>query len=553
MAFCPCLGTPLRIAFEDATVAPPGDLFLRRPRLQVFGVSVLWLPYFWLRSPGRFGVVPPDVAYRGQDGLFLGGGIHLPWTKDDVSNGLDLRAGGYLVGGVAIDGRLRTEVSSTRIKWDHLRGDGLAVDARGAVVGEGERPKTLAWDADTLRGARGIRSTTELDAAARVFDRTTAEASWRAGGWTLATGVRAVAIRGGGVLDFGAAGPTVNARYSEAIGSHGAYDVTLEGGSSRGDGIVAGTANMLVFARADAGALVAARLGAVGGSIRVRGAGDIANGAFVAPPPGQTPAEGEHLGIDGVAAAQAELALPLVKTYRAAEATDPLRHRIEPRLSASVLAAREEGALGPLPSRGVAATMVSGTVWTAQTTLYNAIGRWGARDGSELGMSIGAVGDTHGSARPVTRWRAATSAGWVGGSAEGAHVFAGGGPTGIAGVARYRVGRVDGVNVGAAVAFRQGVDPVIARALTEAPVEPRSGFFSRDGWTGGARLAVPWSRAITTSVGADGDLTSRELVAARASIELRDRCDCLVVRGVGAHRIGRDGVDLWVTVDLSPR
>src|SRR5665647_3019307 len=45
LAFCPCLGTPLTVAFSRATVAPPGDLFLKNARLEIFGLPVLWLPY----------------------------------------------------------------------------------------------------------------------------------------------------------------------------------------------------------------------------------------------------------------------------------------------------------------------------------------------------------------------------------------------------------------------------------------------------------------------------------------------------------------------------
>ena len=53
VAFCPCLGTPLAVGFDGATVAPPADLFLRDPTLRVFGVPVLWLPYVWMRSPAH--------------------------------------------------------------------------------------------------------------------------------------------------------------------------------------------------------------------------------------------------------------------------------------------------------------------------------------------------------------------------------------------------------------------------------------------------------------------------------------------------------------------
>ena len=41
-----------------------------------------------------------------------------------------------------------------------------------------------------------------------------------------------------------------------------------------------------------------------------------------------------------------------------------------------------------------------------------------------------------------------------------------------------------------------------------------------------------------------------QLVAAVGALELHDPCGCVVVRATAAHRIGRDGVDVWLTVDL---
>ena len=67
VAFCPCLGTPLAIHVAGATVAPPGDLFLERPTLEVFGLPVLYLPKFWLRSPTRVGVLPPTINLERPD------------------------------------------------------------------------------------------------------------------------------------------------------------------------------------------------------------------------------------------------------------------------------------------------------------------------------------------------------------------------------------------------------------------------------------------------------------------------------------------------------
>ncbi len=526
VAFCPCLGTPLAVGFDGATVAPPGDLFLTDPTLRVYDVPVAWLPYFWLRSPGRVGVLPPEISYRGHDGMLLGEGVHLPLAPGDAENGVDLRAAGYTVGGVAIDAQSHTAATLTHVRWDRVKGDdGITVDAKGAFG-------SVAWDVDAIRGSRGILGTSDLEASARVFDRARAETSWRAGPLTLATGVRGVAVRGAGPLDVGAAGPMAAARVSEALGAVGAFDATVDGGELRGDGLRA-----LAYARAEAGTMLATRVGPVGASVSARGAGDVAD-------------DGEHRGKDGTGALRGELALPFVRAYESKdEPTDPIRHRFEPRVAAALLGAHDEGVLGALPGRGAA--LVHGAAWVAQGTVYNAFGRWGAREGSEFEASFGALGDAS-RARPMLRWRGATTTKWVGTGADVARVFAGTTPAGVAAITRYRLGRADSIHLGVLVAVRYGVDPVAARALTDAPLEPSSGLLALEGFTGGPRVSIPWSRVITTSFGADGDLSARELLAARASIELRDKCGCLVVRAAGGHRLGRPGVDVGLTVDFLP-
>ena len=40
-------------------------------------------------------------------------------------------------------------------------------------------------------------------------------------------------------------------------------------------------------------------------------------------------------------------------------------------------------------------------------------------------------------------------------------------------------------------------------------------------------------------------------LAARGGIELRDKCGCLTVRAMGSHRIGRTGVDVWLSLDFA--
>ncbi|MGC4091432.1 MAG: hypothetical protein QM756_26840, partial [Polyangiaceae bacterium] len=42
------------------------DVLLASATLRVFGIPVLWLPYLWLRSPNRAGLMPPFVTYRAE-------------------------------------------------------------------------------------------------------------------------------------------------------------------------------------------------------------------------------------------------------------------------------------------------------------------------------------------------------------------------------------------------------------------------------------------------------------------------------------------------------
>jgi hypothetical protein len=531
LAFCPCLGAPLTLELKGATVAPPGDLLLDRPRLELYSVPILWLPFLWLRAPDNVGLLPLDLAYRGADGVFLGAGVHMPWTKGDPRNGLDLRAGGYVLGGVAVDAKLRTPHSMTDVRVDDLKGEvGFAVDARGAVTSGPE----VAWDVDAIRGTRGVVSTTDFDAASRVFDHAAAEATWRSGGWTVATGVLASNVRGTSAADLGAAGPVLEARRGEALGSIGAYDVRVEGGG------VAGAARPTTsFARTGGGLLVATRAGSVRLAASARGVADVG-------------ASGSTDGADAAGTLRAEASLPLGLALASGDLHDPWVHVIEPHVAVSGLASRGDEVLGYLPSAGG----VAGLAWVAGGGVTTSLGQWGSRRAFSVSADAGALGQRaeDGPVLPVVRWRAQGSDPWVGLGAEGAHVLSkdSDGTEGSAVVARARVGRLDGLHVAALVAGRDGVDPIAARALTDAPLEPSSGLLAATGWTGGARLGVPLGPYVRTQAGADADLTSRELLAVRGSVEFRDKCGCLAIRAIAAERLGRPGVDVWVTIDLVP-
>jgi hypothetical protein len=543
LTFCPCLGSPLAVRFQEATVAPPGDLILRSPSLEIAGAPVLWLPYFWLRAPEKPGLLPPDVAYRGSDGMFLGDGIHVPLRRGSATSALDLHAGGYFEGGAAVDAALTTETTATHAIWDHLRGDGLTLDAHGAIEARGAggaRVTTLAWDADAIRGARGVFATTDLGAAAKPYDRVGAETSWRDGGWTLATAFRATAPRGAGLIDGVSAGPMATLRRGGKIAGAGAYDAMVEGG------VLAQPGGRVSFARGEAGALLADRWGALGASLAVRAAGDA-----VADAEGES-AGASRSGIDGAASARARLALPFGRAFESRGVNDPWVHRLEPAIEGALLTVHGDDLLGVMPGRGM--SVVQGNAWTSGIAIASEQGRWGARIGSEVSLTFGAVGAVDGTspAQLVARGHAAVSAPGAALTAEAARL-ASPGSDGGAFTARARLGELGGAHVVLLASERDGVDPVLARALTDAPLEPGSGFLSSRGWTAGARARVPWTSWFATTGGVDADLTAQLFLAARGGIELRDRCGCVRLRANAAHRLGRDGIDAWVTVELAPR
>lgn len=557
--FCPCLGTPLTIRFEKAIVAPPGELFLKSPRLELYGVPVMWLPWFWLRSDEKVGILPPEIAYRGQDGVYLGGGIHLPWKSRGARRTLDLRAGAYLDGGLVADGRLTTPTSTTKVRYDRLAGahapvllvpgasadpnadDGLLIDARGSAHDD---TTGIVWDADVLRGRRGVAATSDLDAAAKPWDRIAATGSVRVGPVRAESGMRFVTRRGGDLREIEAAGPFLALRSSGSLGGHITYDGTLEGGAVRVTGAAApgGVTDTLTYARAEAGLRGAKTVGPLLAAVDVRGAGDVA-------------AEGRASGSDGAGTARVRVSLPLARDFEPDSSDDPYarndpwQHVVEPFVEGAILHQAGSNLLGIAPGRGLAA--LRGTAPIADGGLRSTLGRWGTREAIEVAVAGGAAfGDDVDGTRPIARTRLAASFERLGATIESGHVLGGSG-AGNAVSARARLGRTNGPRLTANVAATGSVDPILARALTDPALEAPSGFFARSGTTGGGGVAIPWNKLLTTSAGADYDASAPALVAVRGGVELRDRCGCVALRTNAAHRIGRQGVDVWLIVDFA--
>ena len=175
--------------------------------------------------------------------------------------------------------------------------------------------------------------------------------------------------------------------------------------------------------------------------------------------------------------------------------------------------------------------------------------RWGARQSAGIDASVGALGTSE-RAIPLARAHLAAHTDWMGGDSEFARV-ANAADRGGAFIARVRFGPVRGLHMTVHVAQRDGVDPVSARALVDPVLEPAGGFLDAPGWSGGALATIPLGARISVRGGAEADFERRQVLASMASLEVHDPCRCLVARLNASERLGRDGVDVWVTVALS--
>ena len=534
VVFCPCPNPPVSIGFEGGAVAPPADLILQRPSLRVAGWTIFALPWFWMRAPSRPGVLPPNVAYRGGDGLLIGDGVHLPWKDGDDYDQLDLTASGYVKGGFELVARLWTPRSTNRIRWDRLNGDHLAINAQGSAL-QGERG-TVAWDIDAIRGARARSASLTLDEAARGYDRGAAQVMVRlADGVILSSGVRAVGARGGmGPSERPVWGPTAALAAGGAVGAFGAWDGLAT--ATLLDDALLGTTTL---ARGEGGVEVSARASAVVARFGVRESLAVAN-------------VGTTSAFDALGAARLELAAPLGHVF--ADESSPLVHVIEPRLRASVMAARTSGAYFAQTGRPVA--LGGGSMATASAGMRTAWGRLLGHSGGSLEADVGEIGavgaEGLSSPAPVLRARVAWSSRFFGLGGEGAAGLDGDEARVLVGKARF--GEQDGWHLAVKGAGRRGFNPVEARALSGATAEePSGGWLAAEGWSGGAEIAARLARSLGARISAEEDLTSRTLLQVRGSLGYAHPCRCIAVDGFVGKRLGRDGVDVWVSIDLAPR
>lgn len=518
VALCPCPNPPISFGFQSATVAPPTDLLLEQPTLRVGGVPVLWLPYLWLRAPSRVGLLPLRVAYRGNDGVLLGSGVHIPVADQSA---LDLALAGYVRGGAEIDARLGTLRTTTDVRWDYFRSGAVYSDLRGSLPPD--RGATVAWSVDALRGARALRGPSMLEEVALRQDRARGFAGFAGDGGFVGLLVSASAARGGALGRVDAVGPGAHAGFGAALGESGAADVdagitTLEQGTTGSTTLIGQRGELRGDTRA--GPLV------VSGEARTRVLATLG------------PLTSGHTATTGLGA---DVSLPLVKTFGTSDA--PLQHWVTP-FVAAIGGATHTAAPSVVPPLAR-----DGAFYVASGGIRSTVGESaGHRSALSVAARGGAVGEGTQIPVAVLAWTAGAQA--PGAALSGEGVSSATGPRGHVVISEGRVGREDGAYIGGHVMSRVGTLPMVSRLLSgwDAPWVP---WFERTGWSVGARTGVAWTHWLASAIDGDFDLTRRTLLGVRGTLGYRHPCGCLAISLWGGHRLGRGSVDSWLTIDLA--
>ncbi len=522
VALCPCEGAPITLGFQAATVAPPTDVLLAQPTVRVGGVPVLWLPYLWLRARDRLGLLPPWVEWRGDDGLLVGGGAHVPLGGRSYrprAAALDLRAGGYFEGGARVDALVDASTSRTRVVWDHLEHTALRLEANGASdVGDGA---TAAWSADALRGERGRRYPSSLDQAARRYDRAALTVA-HVGPITAGAGVRATDARSGELDELGVAGPRLHVGGGGELGPSTFADAGVDVTTLR---LPAGQRSD-VLGEFGLEVQVPAIPVAVGADLRqralFRARDQVSDGAIEQ---GFFP----------------RLGLPLARRY------GELTHYVEPVVSgAHVLAERSALRLPPSESLAGESALVTGRgreLWVIGAGLDNALGT--AKRSLGLFVAGGMVGGDE--LRPGAAAELSSDFDWLALSVRGSTY-----DDRAASVGRARIGATDGLSLAARVAAATAGGSAEAQWLLPDAWESSTGWLLARGVSTGGNVGLPWTSWLKSEVGADYDATAERLLAVESSLGYRHPCGCLSATAWAGHRLGRGGFDAWLSLDLLP-
>jgi hypothetical protein len=519
IAFCSCDEPPVTLGYSSVTIAPPSDVLIKHAVLRAYGVPLFWLPYLWLRSPDRLSVIFPSVEWRGDDGLLVGSGLHVPFDSNQgrpAARSLDVGAFGYIDGGARVEARLFTPQSTSFVRWDYRDSTALSVDAHAAAVGQ--TSATWAYDADASLGPRGRTALSSLEAAARRYDHARIAVA-SAGKSLFAFGAAADAERGAWLSDPLNLGPFALFSTGGSLGDASSYvlDVgamsALRAGEGRRDNAEIRGLQRGSFESALSVGPALARLGA------------FEQGELLSAPAGAVSRLRAGAGV--------ALSLPLLRRFAT------VSHLVAPELLGRFERQYSDGngdsristtagitsALGTI-ARGAAARLRLAAGWAGalhDDTLEPVTEASLGADARLLGMRVSGV------AQPRARTAEAT--------------------------ARLRLGARSGTTLTSYAEARTRRGPSVTAANAQGDVLPsfhENGAYDREGLTTGAELTLALGKVLQVGAGVDIDAVSQDLLAVRSFARYRHACGCVALGAFGSERRGRGGFDAGLALDLMP-
>jgi len=519
IAFCSCDAPPVTLGYSSVTIAPPSDVLIKNAVLRAYGVPLFWLPYLWLRSPDRLSLIFPSVEWRGEDGLLVGGGIHVPFDSNQgrpAARSLDVSGFGYIDGGARVDARLFTPQSTSFVRWDYRDGSALSIDAHGAS--DSQTGAVWAYDADTSLGSRGRTALSSLEAAARRYDHARI----------------AVASAGKSLFAFGSAADAERGAWLSDPLNLGPFALFSTGGRL-------GDASSYVL---DVGAMSALRAGE--GRRENAEVRALQRGSFEsALPLGPTLArfavfeQGESLSVPAQtvsrlrAGAGLSLALPLLRRF------ETLNHLVAPELLGRFERQYSDATSDSRVSATAGVTTALGTVARGAAARLRLAAGW-----------AGVLGD--GELEPVTEASLGSDARLLGLRLSG--VAQPQARTAEA-TARLRLGARSGTALTSYAEARTRRSPSVTAANAQGDVLPsfhESGSYDREGLTTGAELTLVLASVLQVGASVDIDALSQVLLGVRSFARYRHACGCVALGAFGSERRGRGGFDAGLAVDLMP-
>jgi hypothetical protein len=519
LALCSCPEPPVTFGFGAADLAPPTDVLLENATVRVGPVPVFWSPYLWLRSPTRIGMLPPFIAYRGEEGILLGTGLHLPLAAHEGTRGaLDVTAGVYVLGGARVDAVLRGASGRTAVAFDIIDGEALDVSSAHALTAQGDA--VLSERIDWLSGERALVAPAALARVALASNRLRAGASHaRAGGFGMT--LVADAPRDAGISDLGSYGPALGFDWGGALGTRARYSLGVGARSlSTPTGAAFVASNQAVLS-------TSAELGVLRYEVALR--------------------EGVELVTDATGHAEdlrselrQRVGAPLSRRYAT------VVHAIEPFVEAALSSgARSDDG----PTTAFSDLLPPSRALLTFAGLETGLGAPLRRQAGELSLGAGALSAASSELLGVVAGRARLDAGSVRGAFDARWL-----PSARASELslRAQARTAEGVQVGVSLASAVRDASAASGFWGDDFLRPKGALLADSGVTAGARLGIPWASRILTEVGADVDISEKRWLSSSAALGYRHSCRCLSVLASASRRLGRKGFDLGVSVELVP-